>query len=142
MRRMLLAVGLLLAVSLLCGCSSAVPRSADEPQAAKVVAMGFHSFNPPEVTITVGQTIEWQNDSIIWHTVTCDPSLAKRPQDVVLPQGAQSFNSGQVDPGHRYYHLFTVPGTYRYFCEPHELSGMIGEVIVTAAAERSRTSGK
>jgi plastocyanin len=132
MRHMFGAAGLMMA-GFLCACTGAAPRSADGPQAATVVRMGFHSFEPAQTTIAVGQTVEWANDSMLWHTVTCDPALAKRPEDAALPPGAARFDSGKVDAGHRFSHTFTVPGTYRYFCQPHELNGMVGEVKVTGA---------
>jgi plastocyanin len=28
-------------------------------------------------------------------------------------------------------HTFDVPGTYQYFCIPHEMAGMTGTVVVT-----------
>jgi plastocyanin len=37
-----------------------------------------------------------------------------------------------ANPGNTYQHTFTVPGTYRYFCQPHESNGMVGEVVVKA----------
>jgi plastocyanin len=64
------------------------------------------------------------------HTVTGDPSLAAVPANVQLPAGAQAFDSGAVQPGSTYTLTFTVPGTYRYVCLPHEGAGMLGTVIV------------
>jgi plastocyanin len=39
-----------------------------------------------------------------------------------------------VSPGEVYRHMFTIPGTYRYFCMPHESSGMLGQVVVEPTA--------
>ncbi|WP_162622742.1 plastocyanin/azurin family copper-binding protein [Salinisphaera orenii] len=33
-------------------------------------------------------------------------------------------------PGADYAHRFTEPGTYRYFCIPHEAAGTVGTVVV------------
>lgn len=115
------------------GCAHSKPHGPDQPSAA-VVQMHFHSFEPKSVTIHAGEAVLWKNTSLIWHTVTADPADAKRPEDVSLPAGAQAFDSGKVPAGDTYRQLFTVPGTYRYFCRPHELKGMIGEVIVKPAA--------
>jgi plastocyanin len=114
----------------LCGCATDASDSGDQPQAAAVVVMHLHSFEPKTVTINSGQTVRWENKSFIWHTVTADPALAKKPEDVALPPGAEPFNSGEVKAGGSYQHTFTAPGTYRYFCQPHELKGMVGEVVV------------
>ena len=97
--------------------------------------MHFHGFEPETVTINAGQAVAWENKSWIWHTVTADPAKAKKPEDVALPPGAETFDSGKVESGGTYQHAFTVPGTYRYFCKPHELKGMVGEVVVKPAAK-------
>jgi plastocyanin len=90
-------------------------------------------FAPAAITITVGQTIEWRNTSNIAHTVTADPSKARKPGDVELPKGARPFASGTMKPGATFKHTFTVPGRYKYICKFHELQGMIGEVNVKPA---------
>jgi hypothetical protein len=58
------------------------------PNAAVVVDMGFQSFSPATVNISAGQTVEWRNTSLITHSVTDDPQLAKTAGDAVLPAGA------------------------------------------------------
>lgn len=87
-------------------------------------------FEPNHVTVHVGQTIEWNNASVLVHTVTDVPKLASNAKDVALPPQAASFDSGNLAPGATFRHRFLVPGTYRYFCIPHEAAGMIGEVTV------------
>jgi plastocyanin len=89
------------------------------------------NFTPDDLTIVEGQTVEWRNRSIMDHTVTADPKLAKNPANAALPPGAEPFNSGEVDPGQVYRRTFTVPGTYRYFCIPHEGQGMVATLRVT-----------
>src|SRR5881227_3494291 len=82
-----------------CGCNSSNPATGNAANStttssgsAAVVAMNFHSFDPNSVTIRSGQTVEWKNKSLIWHTVTADPKLAKRSEDVALPQGVEPFD--------------------------------------------------
>jgi plastocyanin len=87
-------------------------------------------YMPSEITIRLGQTVVWKNTSDMPHTVTADPALAKDANSVRLPEGAKPFNSGNMPPGAAYRHTFQVPGTYRYFCIPHEAAGMIGTVHV------------
>jgi len=87
-------------------------------------------FKPSRVTIRAGQTVEWRNDSVLVHTVTADPRIAAKAADVALPAGAKPFNSGNIKPKGIFRHTFTTPGTYRYFCIPHEAAGMVGEVAV------------
>src|ERR1700722_3875151 len=97
------------------GCASAPMKLAGQPDPAAVVELHFHSFEPKSVTIHAGEAVLWRNSSPIWHTVTDDPKLAEQAEDAVLPAGAEPFDSARVDAGTAYEHVFTVPGTYRYF---------------------------
>lgn len=87
-------------------------------------------FEPPTITIKAGQTVLWKNSSQEVHTVTADPHKATNAEDVELPRGAKPFDSGYLNPGQAYTHLFRTPGTYRYVCTLHEVQHMIGQVIV------------
>ena len=87
-------------------------------------------FEPSVIEIKAGQTVVWKNSSREVHTVTADPSQATNPQDVELPEGAQRFDSGFLNPTHNYEHTFRTPGTYRYVCTLHEVQRMIGQIIV------------
>ncbi|MEX0700649.1 MAG: plastocyanin/azurin family copper-binding protein [Planctomycetales bacterium] len=100
-------------------------------QAAPIVSMTDRArFEPAQITVKVGETVEWRNTSRHPHTVTADPELAKNPAHVVLPEGARPFHSGEVHPGERFTHTFDTPGTYFYVCLPHEDIGMVGVVVV------------
>jgi plastocyanin len=114
------------------GCGLGGPAHGPASNAAAVVDLGFTSFSPPEVTIAVGDTVEWRNRSLITHTVTDDLRRAERPGDAVVPAAAQVFDSGDIPAGQVYRQTFTVPGTYRYLCTHHEGEGMVGTVVVKA----------
>jgi plastocyanin len=88
-------------------------------------------FQPAQLTVPRGTTVTWVNSSSVQHTVTDDPSKAVNPADAQLPSGVQPWDSGNVDAGKTYQHTFDVPGTYKYFCMPHESAGMIGTIVVT-----------
>jgi plastocyanin len=90
-------------------------------------------YRPSMIEISAGQTIEWQNDGQVSHSVTDDPARANQPADALLPAGIKPFNSGSVMPGGRFRHTFSKPGRYRYFCLTHEADKMVGEVIVKPA---------
>lgn len=107
-------------------------QQAEEP-AAVVEMTDLLTFEPATVTITAGETVEWRNVSNIRHTVTADPAEANDQDHVHLPDGADPFNSGYVEPGASWRHTFEVPGTYHYFCIPHEAAGMLGQVVVEEA---------
>lgn len=87
-------------------------------------------FAPDTVRVEGGETVRWKNGSVIVHTVTADPEKATEDGSVQLPDGAESFDSGTLDPEATFEHTFPVPGTYRYFCIPHEGTNMYGTVIV------------
>lgn len=87
-------------------------------------------FAPERLTIPAGATVEWRNSSILDHTVSGDPATAEYPADVAIPAGAAGF-SADLPAGGVFRHTFNVPGTYRYYCDPHHGLGMKGEITVT-----------
>jgi plastocyanin len=95
------------------------------------VRMEGKKFVPPQVTIKSGDTVEWVNEPDgRKHQVTTDPQQAMDAGNVSIPKDAKPFDSGTVKAGESYRYRFTVPGTYRYSCPPHEMSGMMGTVVV------------
>jgi len=100
--------------------SSVVIKMGDEPP----------MYEPAQVTIKAGETVEWLNNGGVVHSVTAVPGDASSPKDVALPKGAATFDSGFMPPGSSFDYTFKVPGTYRYFCVPHEALGMVGTVVV------------
>ena len=122
----------ILAVPLVAGLAiGAVWAGTAEAQETVVVEMTEDlTFAPKTLTISVGDTVEWQNPSSQMHTATFDPEKASEASNVVLPEGAEPFDSGSVNPGDNWSHTFEVAGRYQYICQPHEGAGMIGEVVV------------
>jgi len=109
------------------GACAASQAPAERPAVAAVVRMtDTFMFEPAAVTIRAGETVEWRNASRFRHSVTADPAQGR----AALPPGAQAFASGELAPGQSFRRTLTVPGTYRYFCTPHEGIGMQGEVTV------------
>ena len=89
------------------------------------------TFEPKTITVKTGDTVVWKNVSDMTHSVTDVSSLAALAADAAVPPNAKEFDSGLIAPGKEYSHTFTVPGTYKYFCIPHEAVGMLGTVIVS-----------
>jgi len=87
-------------------------------------------FVPLTVTIQKGDTVEWINNAASLHSVTTNPAVAQDPKDVSAPPDAKPFDSGFMTPGAKWSYTFTVPGTYKYLCLPHEKDHMIGVVVV------------
>ncbi len=82
------------------------------------------NFNPSTITVVVGvnNTIKWVNQDSTAHTVT----------STSVPGGANSFDSGTINPGLTYALTLTVPGTYQYHCTIHP-AWMIATIIVKAS---------
>jgi len=89
------------------------------PNAGSDNSLGF-SPSVVRVVIGVNNTIEWVNNDTVPHTAT----------STSVPNGAEQFNSGGLNPGDTFTVTLTVPGTYDYHCSYH--SWMIGEIEVVA----------
>jgi plastocyanin len=87
-------------------------------------------FVPMTITIEKGDTVQWINNAESLHSVTTNPAVAQDPKDVSLPKEAKPFDSGFMPPGAKWSYTFTVPGTYKYLCLPHEKDHMTGIVEV------------
>jgi plastocyanin len=87
-------------------------------------------FIPMSATIQKGDTVEWINNAQSLHSVTTNPAVAQDPKDVSEPKDAKPFDSGFMPPGAKWSYTFTVPGTYKYLCLPHEKDKMTGIVVV------------
>jgi plastocyanin len=120
-------------------------RSAARPdldRPARIVRMTAQGrFEPAQITIRAGDRVEWRNESGHAHTVTANPERAANPAHVVLPEGAQPFDSGEIAPGASFSYTFDVPGTYIYVCSPHEERGMMGIVVVQDGEGRDAGTG-
>jgi plastocyanin len=73
------------------------------------------TFTPAQITVAAGTKVTWSNRDDIPHTVT----------DASNPR---AFKSPPLDTGDAFSHVFSTPGTYRYFCSLHP--HMQGVVLV------------
>jgi len=104
-------------------------KAAGNPVAIKM-ADNQPFYRPAKVAIRVGDTVQWVNDGETVHSVSTSAANAQNRDDTSMPKGAVAFDSGFIPPGGEYSYTFTVPGTYRYFCLPHEKAGMVGVIVV------------
>lgn len=88
------------ASTLLAGVACAQKRAAH----THAVTIHNFAFRPPELTVSIGDTIVWTNSDIVSHTVTAADG---------------SFDSGEIKPGKSWKFVAKKPGTFRYFCAPH-----------------------
>jgi len=108
------------------------------PESAEVTAgpEGAWRFEPEEVEIAVGGTVEWVFDSP-GHNATSVPEADPKCEN---PEGAEPFKSYEGDDhasstneqGTTFEHSFEVPGEYTYVCVPHSTQ-MVGKVRVREA---------
>ena len=94
-------------------------------------------FDPDEVTVSVGDTVVWENVGVVGHTVTAYADRIPADADYFASGGFDAeeaarsgYPDGDVPGGETYEHTFEVPGTYEYFCVPHEAADMVGTVVV------------
>jgi plastocyanin len=92
-------------------------------------------FTPDVLTIHAGDAVEWQHvGSSISHTTTSGTGAADPNAGVLWDE--------PLNPGGSFTYTFDVPGTYDYFCRPHEGTGMTGQVFVVSAVSSTGTLGK
>lgn len=80
-------------------------------------APGAYMFAPSTVTVTVGSTVVWMNDSGVAHTSTSDSADAVSWDSSVISAGGGSFSF-----------VFSKAGTYTYHCSYHPY--MHGTIVV------------
>jgi plastocyanin len=134
-RRTFLAVAASGAGLAVAGCLD----SSGAPAGDHDVGMTISSFRPGELTVDAGTTVEFYNTSSHSHTVTAYQGLYPDGAEYWASGGFdsqeaavdswQSTAGGKLEPGDSYEHTFELPGTYEYYCIPHEDSNMVGTII-------------
>ena len=67
-------------------------------------------FSPDKIEVKSGETVEWANTDLTPHTATA--------------QG--TFDSGAINAGASWSHIFSQPGTFSYVCTFHpEMKGVV-----------------
>lgn len=115
-----------LALAMALGCAAlAAPRSgyadpAAAPSAAPAASAApltvdtkNFAYSPDPLTVNVGDTVTFKNSDTASHTVTAADG---------------SFDSGNMDQGATWKHVFKKAGTYKYICKYH--SYMSGTIVV------------
>ncbi len=91
------------------------------------VRMEDNFFSPAEITVEPGTTVTWVQSGSNPHTTTSYDGL---------------WDSGIIEGGTdgSFSFTFDEPGTYEYFCIPHEDLGMVGTVTVSGTASPTATA--
>ncbi len=105
------------------------------------IGMTSMAFEPATLAVEAGTAVVWRNTNSRAHTVTA--------YEEGIPDGAEYFATGGFDSeaaareqwyengdgnlfgGETFSYTVEVPGTYEYFCIPHEGGGMVGTIEVT-----------
>ncbi len=100
--------------------STATSSSAANTTTIKITGGGgSFAFQPATVTVKVGATVMWVNDSSVPHTATSDSGSAVTWDSSAINTGGGTFSF-----------TFTKAGTYSYHCAFHPF--MHGKIVVTA----------
>lgn len=107
-----------------------------DPNAVAMVA--GQRFDPETLTVAVETTVTWTNEADDPHTVTAYEDDVP-PGEYFASGGFSSERAarddlarGLLEKGDSFEVTFDEPGTYRYFCIPHERDGMVGTIVVEA----------
>ena len=98
--------------------------SAAAPSANGQVIMKGIRFQPAELNVHPGETIEFKNEDIVAHTVTADDG---------------SFDSGLIQPGSSWKMTVQKAGTIAYHCTPHP--NMKAALIVSSGTQVKERNG-
>jgi plastocyanin len=117
-------VGLVIigSLALMMGVALVTPLLPEVSAADAYVSIAGFTFIPHEITIYMGQTIQWNNSDGLLHTITSNDTPAAWTE-VSIPAGG----TGSL--------TLNTPGIYGYHCRPHEAqSGMWGVITVVDPA--------
>ena len=103
-----------------------VPVAWAQGQQSVTVSMEDNYFDQANITVPAGTTVTWVQNGNNPHTTTSYDGL---------------WDSGLIEGGSggTYSFTFGEPGTYAYYCMPHEAQGMVGTVTVTGEAAAQQT---
>ncbi|NJN75774.1 MAG: plastocyanin [Synechococcaceae cyanobacterium RL_1_2] len=117
-----------LVVATFCLVVAGLAISAPQAAAANVTIKmgadnGMLAFQPKEVEVSPGDTIQWDNNKMFPHNIVFeDAALADLSHQGLLNTGNDDYTS--VVPAD------LAPGSYTFFCAPHRGAGMVGKLIV------------
>lgn len=98
--------------------TTAAATTAPEKPAANTVTLQGSRFDPANLTVKKGATVEWVNKDEFRHTVTAD---------------AGAFESGDMEAGDEFEFAFDEAGVFLYYCRFHggkAGAGMAGTITV------------
>ena len=96
-----------------------LPAAIAPAQEANVVQSQDNFFSPATITVSVGDSIDFQNTGKAPHTATADDG---------------SFDTGNLNAGQSRSITFSRAGRFDYNCVYHQTIGMVGTIVVNATS--------
>lgn len=122
---------LLLTTALMLATSPAFAKEVIVKEVTDYDAKKQNFFSPDNLTIQPGDTVTFEN-------------VQDEPHEVMfisVPKGVDEMIMSPMHEkkGDKFSYTFTVPGTYKFHCHPHEKLGMDGTLIVGQASKAGET---
>ena len=90
------------------------------PQEPPVVSMENNYFDPIGLYVEPGTTVRFEIEAGSHSAIAYEDRI---------PAKATPFDSGTISQG-GFEYTFETPGTYDYYCIPHQSMGMVGRIVV------------
>lgn len=97
-----------------------VAAGAGRAHESRTVRMETNYFDPVGLFVEPGTTVRFE---------VVEGSHSATAYESRIPDGATAFDTGVISSGGVSV-TFDTPGTYDYYCKPHESMGMVGRIVV------------
>ena len=106
-----------------------------QAQTFHTVNSGNFYYNPSNLVINAGDTVQWINDGGLHNVNATNSSITGASFN-----NPESFTSSPTDDGVLFTKVFTVAGTYEYDCSvgSHANNGMVGVVVVNSVSNTTQ----
>ncbi|CAI5964565.1 unnamed protein product [Closterium sp. NIES-65] len=88
---------------------------------------GSLAFVPKVSNVKAGEEITFKNNAGFPHNIVFDEDEVPGGVDADAISHPDLLNA----PGETFTVKLTAPGTYEYYCEPHQGAGMVGQIVVS-----------
>ncbi len=99
-------------------------HSSSSAPATHTVIIRQMRFEPAQLTVNAGDSVQWKNEDIFSHTVTAND---------------RSFDSGLLSPGQSWSTTLSHAGTVAYHCTPHP--NMTASLVIASPGEKRPGEG-
>ncbi len=124
MKKLLLTTALIISIT--------TPAFAKEYTIKEVTSEdGKYYFSPNKLTIQPGDTVNFEDAQDDSHDVMFNV-VPKAVDEMIMSPTMEK-------KGEKFSYTFTVPGSYKFHCHPHEALGMKGTLIVGQASKPGET---